>query len=241
MLPGYHRRILIEPATGSVRAELEDDYHRMVVTLRHSDGVVTTVEPQMIRWPWTTCPGALDRLRETFCGQPLAGFGKRGNRPANCTHLHDLALFAAAHAHDAGPTAYDVHVGDPMGGRRHARLRASNGQALDWQLEGHVIIAPEILQGRSLPELGDWVAGLDRPAAEAARILRWATMVSSGRQMDIPPHGTAEDFPLGSCYTFSTGIVEEARRLPGAHVDLSAPGKAPMADRTHRFAYSPLG
>lgn len=41
MQPGYRRRILIEPDPGCVTAEVEDDYHRMVVTLRHADGNVT--------------------------------------------------------------------------------------------------------------------------------------------------------------------------------------------------------
>ena len=50
---GYRRRILIEPAPGRSTAELEDDYHRMVVTLTHSDGVVVAVESEMKRAPWT--------------------------------------------------------------------------------------------------------------------------------------------------------------------------------------------
>jgi len=61
-LPGYRRRIRIEPRTsaegGAVLAMLEDDMHCMAVTLRHEGGVVTAVEPVMERAPWTTCPGA---------------------------------------------------------------------------------------------------------------------------------------------------------------------------------------
>ena len=51
--PGYRRRIVIEREPGSVTAELEDDYHRMVVTLRHADGIITGVESEMKRSPWT--------------------------------------------------------------------------------------------------------------------------------------------------------------------------------------------
>ena len=57
--PGYRRRIVIEPSPGAVTAELEDDYHRMVVTLRHDGEVITGVASKMKRSPWTTCEGAM--------------------------------------------------------------------------------------------------------------------------------------------------------------------------------------
>src|SRR5580692_5755769 len=122
MTSGYRRRILIEPSSGLVSAELEDDYHRMVVSLTHADGVVTKVESEMKRSPWTMCPGAMDQLAQTFTGVPLAGFAKRGEKTANCTHLHDLALFAAAHANDTAPVAYDILVTDVVDNTRRATL-----------------------------------------------------------------------------------------------------------------------
>src|SRR5690242_9558027 len=65
-LPGFRRRFRITPATGVVSAEVEDDFHCMSVTVRHRNGVTTAVEPVLFRAPWTTCPGAVERLKQTF-------------------------------------------------------------------------------------------------------------------------------------------------------------------------------
>lgn len=236
MEPGYRRRILIEPGAYSVSAELEDDYHRMVVTLAHADGVVTAVDSQMKRAPWTGCPGAMAQLRETFLGQPLAGFARRGEKTRNCTHLHDLALFAAAHAAAAGPVAYDMHVTDPVAGRREARLDRDGAAVFRWVLENDRFVSPDTLAGRGLYELNDWIAGLDRDTAEAARILRWAAIVALGRGMDMPAGMPATEWPLGSCYNFQPGRADTSTRVPGADIDWSVPGREPMADRAAAFA-----
>ena len=235
MQPGYRRCILIEPAPGCVTAELEDDYHRMVVTLRHEDGVVTDVSSLMKRAPWTGCPGAMEQLRETFEGHPLAGFARRGEKTRNCTHLHDLALFAAGHADEAAPIAYDIHVTDPVDGQREARLDRDGVPVFRWQLRGDLFLAPQDLAGRRMHELGDWIAAQDRPTAEAARILRWASMIAQGRAMDMPAGMSALEWPLGSCFHFQPEVARDSTRLPGADVDFSAPGMAPLADRAKAF------
>jgi hypothetical protein len=236
MQPGYRRRILIEPAPGCVTAELEDDYHRMVVTLRHRDGVVREVTSRMKRAPWTGCPGAMEQLRRTFEGQPLAGFARRGEKTQNCTHLHDLALFAAGHADEAAPIAYDIHVTDPADGTRDARLDRDGAPLLRWVLEGDRFLAPADLAGRRMGELGDWIAAQDKATAEAGRILRWASIIAMGRAMDMPAGMSATAWPMGSCFQFQPDVARDSTRLPGADVDFSAPGMAPMADRATAFA-----
>ncbi|PXA82810.1 hypothetical protein DMC47_44905 [Nostoc sp. 3335mG] len=235
MQPGYRRRILIEPAPGCVTAELEDDYHRMVVTLRHADGVVSDVSSQMKRAPWTGCPGAMEQLRRTFEGHPLAAFARRGEKTRNCTHLHDLALFAAGHADEAAPIAYDIHVSDPADGVREARLDRDGALLLHWTLDGDRFLAPADLAGRRMHELGDWIAAQDKPTAEVARILRWASMIAQGRAMDMPAGMPATAWPLGSCFHFQPEVARDSTRLPGADVDFSAPGMAPLADRASSF------
>src|SRR3546814_17138607 len=75
-----------------------DLYHCMRVTLHHDGMIATRIEPELLRAPWTTCPGASAQLVETFTGVALADFPARGDKPINCTHLHDLALLAAVHA-----------------------------------------------------------------------------------------------------------------------------------------------
>ena len=236
MASGYRRRILIEPAPGCVSAELEDDYHRMVVVLTHAAGIVTRIDSEMKRAPWTSCPGAMRQLEATFAGQPLSGFVRRGEKLSNCTHLHDLALFAAAHAEDAVPTAYDVFVSDPVAGARIARLDRDGAVVLEWRFAGDRIVAPDALAGRTVGELGDWIAAQDRAVQEAARILRWAAILALGRAMEIPAGISATAFPGGTCFTFQPAMALTSTRLPDVDRDFSAPGAQPMADRAPAFA-----
>ncbi|MDO6414462.1 DUF2889 domain-containing protein [Sphingomonas sp. BIUV-7] len=232
---GYRRRILIEPAPGRVVAELEDDYHRMVVALDHHDGVVTRVESDMKRGPWTSCPGAMDTLEQTFVGTTLADFVARGDKTLNCTHLYDLSLFAAAHAHDEAATAYDIVVTDAVDTVRCARLARNGVPLLEWHLEGDLFRFPADLAGTRLHALGPWIAGLDKAGAEAWRILRWATIIAQGRGMDIPAGLPATAFASGACFTFQPETAGRSFRRPGADIDFSAPGLEPMADRAARF------
>ncbi len=237
--PGYRRRILIEPASGRVSAELEDDYHRMVVTLFHADGVVTGVESEMKRSPWTGCPGAMDRIRDTFTGVTLTQAARRGEKNTNCTHLYDLALFAAGHAAGTAPVAYEIHASDTDDGTREgartARLWRDGVLLFDWHLSGMTLTAPSEVAGLTLFELGGFVASLDPAMAEAARILRWATIVGHGRGMDIPAGLPATSFANGSCYNFQPERADASQRRAGADVDLSAEGREPMADRSAAF------
>jgi len=236
---GFRRRILIEPGAGQVTAELEDDYHRMVVTLSHEGGVVTRVESAMKRAPWTACPGAMARLQETFTGVALADVARRGEKSTNCTHLHDLATFAAAHANSAAPIDYDLHVSvsadGTLEGRRTAHLRRDGVALLDWTLDGMRFVAPEALAGAGLMEIGAYIAAQDKTMAEAIRILRWAAIVALGRMMDMPANMSATTFAGGNCYNFQPERAADSFRKPGADVDFSTAGMEPLADRTEAF------
>lgn len=239
MMPGYRRRILIEPASGAVTAELEDDYHRMVVTLTHENGVITKVASEMKRSPWTLCPGAMAQLAETFTGVALADVPKRGQKTANCTHLHDLAIFGAAHAAETAPIAYDILVTDPVADVRDATLLRNGQPMLHWVLQGgamnEVFTAPATLAGRPMSQLGEVIAQAPKTDAEAMRILRWASIVAHGRAREMPAGMSATEFPAGSCFNFQADRAPGSFRRPGADIDFSQPGAAPMADRAEAF------
>ena len=165
----------------------------------------------------------------------LADVARRGEKTTNCTHLHDLTLFAAARAGDAVATAYDIVVTDPVEGMVHAVLRRDGAIVLDWTIIDHRLTMPPALAGRRLTELGDWIATCDRATREAARLLRWAAIMALGRQMDIPADSPATMFPLGACYTFQPERSGTALRTPGAWVDFSESINGPMLDRGTRF------
>lgn len=209
---GYRRRIRIEPRIGTVLAMLEDDMHCMAVTLRHADGVVTAIEPVMERAPWTTCPGARAKLVETFAGQRLEDVTSRREKRANCTHLHDLATFAAAHAGDDEGLAYDIAVSDPAGGERLLELWRDGLPVLRWREQDGRLVAPESAAGLPLMALRDWIATLPEPLQEPARMLQWAGLVAHGRTIPIEQQSRASDLPP-NCYSFQPERAVEARRI----------------------------
>src|SRR5271154_6576741 len=156
-LPGFRRRLRVTPRAGSVCSELEDDYHRMSVRLDHDGRTVRHIEPVMQRVPWTICPGAAAQLQRTFTGVALADFAARGEKRENCTHLHDLAILAAAHAADHSPLLYDILVSDPIEERRRVELRRNGAVVLGWTDQQFVIIEPAELAGRRLDKLRPWI------------------------------------------------------------------------------------
>lgn len=195
-----------------MRAELEDDYHCMRVTLHHDGESVTSIEPEMIRAPWTTCPGAVEKLKSAFAGTPLADFAKCEEKTQNCTHLFDLALLGAAHAQDVTPTSYEVMVTDPIDGVRRAELHCDGEVVVGWTEENFKIVEPQNLQGLRLTELRSWMESLTPRQQEAARILRWANMMANGRIIPIEQQSDASKMPPG-CYTFQPHRAVQATRI----------------------------
>jgi len=220
-LAGFRRRLIVTPSADRVVSELEDDYHCMGVTICHDGTFATSVESVMARAPWSTCPGAIAVLQQTFVGIALAKFAARGEKRANCTHLHDLAVLAAAHAFDREPLAYDILVSDPVAGSRSAELRRNGSTVLHWTLTQDRFVEPTELAGIELGSMRSWIDSLGRQQQEEARLLRWGTMIADGRSLALdwtPADGGIT--MTGSCYTFQSLRVNEAKRL-GAKRDFS--------------------
>ena len=91
---------------------MEDDYHCMSVIVHHDGAVATTIESVMRRAPWTTCPGAPAQLAQTFTGVALNAFAARGEKQANCTHLHEpgCGVRSAAERGDIAPQRYRLYA-----------------------------------------------------------------------------------------------------------------------------------
>jgi len=218
-LPGFRRRVRIEPAPAQVSAALEDDYHRMAVTLHHDGSVVTGVDAAMPRAPWTTCPGAMDQLRQTFTGVKLRDVAARGDKARNCTHLHDLAILAAAHAHESRPLTYDILVSDPVDGLRRAEIRRDGRRLLGWTDEPRPfpeynrLVEPRELAGQQLHRLRPWIETLDAERQEAARLLQWSAIVANGRSLPLEKHADASLMGTGRCYSFQEERAAQARRI----------------------------
>ena len=210
-LPGFRRRFIVTPTSDRVSSEVEDDYHCMGVTIHHNGRVATKVESVMQRAPWTTCPGAVARLEQTFTGVPLDGFAARGEKRANCTHLHDLAVLAAAHASDSDPLVYDILVSDPVEGRRRMELRRNGTRVLGWVEADGQIVEPAELAGVAFTK--GWIDSLDPAGQEAARLLRWGAILAHGRTIAWERQSDSSRLPIGNCYTFQPERITAAKRV----------------------------
>lgn len=224
----FLRAIVIEPGEGAVTARVEDDYHHMRLVLRHDGEVVTDVEAKIDRAPWSTCPGAEAVARKTFVGVRLSDAPSTPDKVQNCTHLFDLALFAAAHAHDDGATRYDVTASDPIDGRRELSIARNGAEELHWTEEDRVLVAPEELAGRTLFQLGDVVAAAPSDMAEMIRILRWSSIMGIGRTIPEEQLGDAlTREPV--CFTYQGENARKAVRGVSPIIDFSGQGRKPLS------------
>ena len=211
MLGAFRRAIEIKPEPHRVTVWVEDDMHHMCVVLQHDGRSITAAAGMIMRAPWSTCPGAPAMLSRTFAGVALAQAAQIGGKKQNCTHLFDLAVLAAAHAGDADSIRYDLTVTDPLDGIRFLS-GARNGEVLmRWTEQERVYTAPGAIAGRTIFELSGWIAGLERPDAEMARLLRTAAIVSHGRSIPMEEQSDASRIPP-NCFTFQPGRRELAER-----------------------------
>lgn len=224
--PAFHRHVLITPAPGAVSAWVEDDYHHMGVVLRHDGQTIVGVEADMVRAPWSTCPGAVRQLAETFTGALLDEAATRGEKQLNCTHLHDMAMIAAAHARDTTPTRYAITVSDAVDGVRIAEISRDGTPVLHLVERANLVEAPAEAAGKNLFQLGDWIASLDEPSREAARLLRWAAIIAHGRAIPMERQSDATRMP-SNCFTFQPGRKERAQRV-GVIRDFSVGALRPL-------------
>jgi hypothetical protein len=227
-LPGFRRRFRVTPGPGCVQAAVEDDFHCMAVTVHHRDGVSTAVDADMLRAPWTTCPGAVEAIQHAFRGVALRDFDGHGDKTLHCTHLYDLALLAAAHALDEEPLVYDILVSDPVDGVRQAEIRRNSERVIGWSEAGFHVREPEECAGMRLDRLGRWIATLEPSLREPARLLRWGNMLANGRTIPMERQSDASRMPA-TCFTFQPHRAREARRI-GQIRDFSAGAAQPLSD-----------
>ncbi|MFM6931975.1 MAG: DUF2889 domain-containing protein [Novosphingobium sp.] len=228
-LPGFRRRFAVTPSPRAVTAALEDDIHRMAVTVHHDGEKVVRVEADMARHPWDMCPGAVAKVEADFTGRWLAPSDRTIDKKANCTHLFDLAELALRHAGNAAPTLYEVLVSDPVDGCVTAVLRRDGQERLRWLLHDDMMLAPHPAQGLPLIGLRSWIATLPEDQKFEARMLQWASLVAHGRLMPWEPDTEFRALP-GSCFASQPGRHEKCQRI-GERIDFSKPGaRLPLAD-----------
>lgn len=220
----YRRRISLRPEPGVVRAEMEDYIHHFVVEIHHVDGVVTAATAVGVRHPWDACPGGA-RGVAAMVGTPLADVADRHgwsqDRSSQCVHVVDLALVAARHAHDDGPTEIDIRIPGAARERRTAVLRRDGDVVFEWTVAGDEVVAPDRFAGMSLAGSGffGWLgANLDdEDEIETATMLRRACYIGVSRGLDLDTYERAIEGGTinNSCFVYQPGVAIRSRRMVG--------------------------
>lgn len=233
----YRRCIVVEASGRRVRGELADDFHHFAVNLEHDGRRVVAVRGEAVRVPWATCPGALEPLRRME-GAPLDAAPDALHRftdpRAQCTHLHDLACLAIAHAARSQTRGepvrrYDATLPDRVEGRTRATLDRDGRRILDWSIDGTSIAesSPEGFAGWTLAgrDFREQMEGLrDADLVEATRVLQRAVFIGQGRRHDFDAMETAEAFAPtvgAACHTFDPSRIAGALRIVGTVRDFS--------------------
>jgi len=212
------------------------------VTLRHDGNTVLAADGESGRYPWTTCPAAVDPLQRVAGAQlttRLSALGEHAPARENCTHLFDLAGLAIAHAARGGPAptrTYDIAIEDREGTRTHPEIRRDGQLVFRWDLAGRTLLGPPPFDGvRLRGNFLAWAeATLDADDAEAATALRRACDISLGRVMDLDVFETADQLGetvRGTCHSFQPATIESAVRMKGQTRDFTADADALLRGR----------
>jgi len=233
---GCRRNQLIDPRAGLVRADVEDDFHHFWVEIEHDGERVLAMRAGAVRWPWSICPAAGTFLAERMTGARLDALAQVDSPYSHCTHQHDLALLAAAHALDEEPTLLSSFSSDRVEPTRTAELYRNGEPVLSWEIAGSDIVSPGVGHGLSLRRLKEWEGMLSPSDREAARVLRRTIFISGGRFFDYAQTPTADKIAAsaGACYTFqpersAEGVLTMERR------DFSE-GGVPLRERIEAVA-----
>ena len=219
----YRRKTIAEAGPLATVAAMEDDFHHFTVRVRHDGRHVTEVIGEAVRFPWTTCPGAIAKLDELI-GSPLFPTaddpGPKPRMAEHCTHLFDIAKFAIAQSARAlsGQPArrqYDIVIPDPVGGFTEGDVSRDGIHLFHWKIENRIIVAPPLFAGHHLAGRAEWPAGsiADADALEAALMLRRALVIFRGRMSQYPEVTSADQVPggFGSCFTYQPENASNGR------------------------------
>lgn len=239
----FRRRIRLRAAPREVSVDLEDGNHGFRLRLWHNGERVTTIEADPLRIPFNTCAEAVRPLQRAVghrLDEDEATLRSRLVPGDNCTHLHDMAILAVAHAAahrgDAMTSRlYDMAVDDEGAGVTRARIACDGEPVHDWYIGGHAaprtpphtIVAPAEHAGKpAMRGFHAWASqtfeGMPREAAVA---LQRAYFVAQSRRFSFEPAadnpGISDGMPHGACYSYNAGVVERALRRDGTVRDFT--------------------
>lgn len=230
----FRRRLRWQAQPGCVAVELEDSNHGFRLQLHHDERQITRVVAEPVRHPFTTCPEAVVNVQQItgLLLRDVAAQRTRLPQATNCTHLVDMALLAASHAHDAGQARhYEIAVEDEKDGLTVAHISCDEQTIHAWTIRNHTLETPTELAGKPVMRgFYQWAitqfAGM---ALEAAQLLQRGYFVAQARRsvsLPIEDYPASSDgMPIGACYSYNTGAVERGLRIHGSVRDYSQSGE----------------
>ena len=229
----YRRRIrLVATSPTVVESGMEDDLHSFTVRVEHDGEQVRKVTADAIRQPWSTCHEAAEPLHVvegmTLSPSCLA-VGARTDATRQCTHLFDLAGLAAAHAWRvaAGGRArrqYDmsmayVPLSEAARQPRDVTLLRDGAPVLTYAVAGLKVVGPEpYASADARGGFFRWAeANLPPDEAEAAVVLKRASLIGLSRGLDLDRYATIADMPgvAPVCWTQQPERAPVAFRVKG--------------------------
>jgi len=214
----YRRKSIAVAGAFEATAAMEDDFHHFAVRLRHDGTHVIELHGEAVRFPWSTCPGAVAVL-DKLIGSPIrptaADPRPKTHIAEHCTHLYDVAKFAIAQSARGGRRQYDIVIPDPVDGYTEGDLSRDGVHLLHWTVQDRVITSPPKFAGHQLTGRAVWPDGSieDADALEAAMMLRRALVIFRGRMSEYPEVTMADQVPggFGSCFTYLPENASQGR------------------------------
>ncbi len=229
----YRRRIrMVATSPTVVEAGIEDDLHYFTVRLEHDGHQVRTVRATAVRQPWSTCHEAAEPLA-AIEGIDLApsclAVGAGAEATHQCTHMFDLAGLAAAHAWrvaagGAVRRQYDtslpyVPLEESAQRPRDITLLRDGDPVLTYTVAGLKVVDPEpFATADARGGFFRWAeAELAPDDAEAAIVLKRASLIGLSRGLDLDRYATIADMPgvAPVCWTQQPERAPVAFRVKG--------------------------
>lgn len=210
---GYRRSIhIVSNAHNRAWAELEDDIHAFMVGVNHDGQRIVSIDVDIRRAPWSTCPGAEQVLKNGLQDALLEDVRKYPEKTQQCTHLLDLATWSVGYAKSRVDIRYDIFVHDAVQNVRHAEIWRDGEKLIEWDESKFVLQPPHDAAGLNLFQINDWIKTLSADKQEAVRMLRWGNMIANGRAMTLEAQSDATKMPP-NCYSFQPERAVNAKRV----------------------------
>jgi hypothetical protein len=233
----YRRKVMICADGYSASAAVEDDAHRFGISLLHDGRILTAVEADAIRYPFTTCPSAGAAL-QTFIGtmidRDVTAPARRLRASLCCTHQFDLVALAIAQcARGKGSRVYEA-AAKVEGSRRSVRLTRDAAPCLDWVVDDYKIRSSDAANGLDVRSvLATLSSSESEDFIEAIFVARRALRVSPDRLISPLARKQPSDMMgkmAGACHSFQPEVALHGRYIPANFRDFNDAPEALLAN-----------